>query len=120
MRLIICAIIASLYCPIILGQTVEELFEKKNFEELVKLHNKPDLTSKQLYIVGLAFYRLSNDKKAIELYDKAMVKGLNNGTVHFYKGLSLRYLNQYDDAMKEIDIAINMSLIIRNLSMKGV
>jgi len=89
------------------GQTVTELYSNKNYQELVKLENKADkLTQDELYMVGFAFYQLENDSKAIEFYDKAIAKGLDDGSVHFYKGLSLRYVKKEEEAMKEIEIAI--------------
>jgi tetratricopeptide (TPR) repeat protein len=89
------------------GQTATELYNNKNYQELVKLENKADkLTPDELYMVGFAFFQLENDNKAIEFYDKAIAKGLDNGSVHFYKGLSLRYLKKYDEAMKEVESAI--------------
>lgn len=89
------------------GQTTTELYNNKNYQELIKLESKVDkLTPDELYMVGFAFFQLENDNKAIELYDKAIAKGLDNGSIHFYKGLSLRYIKRYDDAMKEVESAI--------------
>ncbi len=89
------------------GQTATELYINKNYQELVKLENKADeLTPDELYMVGFAFFQLENDNKAIELYDKAMAKGLDNGSIHFYKGLSLCYLEKFDEALIEIDISL--------------
>jgi tetratricopeptide (TPR) repeat protein len=86
------------------GQTVTELYSKKNYEELVKFENKFEkLTAAELYMVGFAFFQSENDIKAVEFYDKAISKGLNNGTVYFYKGLSLRYLKRYDESLIEIE-----------------
>lgn len=89
------------------GQTVTELYNSKNYQELVKLEKKSDkLTPDELYMVGFAFFQLENDNKAIEFYDKAIAKGLDNGSVHFYKGLSLCYQKKYDEAMIEIEISL--------------
>lgn len=89
------------------GQTVAELYQNKNFQELVKLEAKADkLTADQLYMVGYAFFQLENDNKAIEFYDKAISKGLDNGSVYFYKGLSLCYQKKYDEALKEVEISL--------------
>ncbi len=91
------------------GQSPLDLFNKQDFQSLVKLETKADqLTSDELYMVGFAFFRLENDKKAVEFYDKAIAKGLNNGTVHFYKGVSLRYLKNYEEALKEIELAMKL------------
>ncbi len=91
------------------GQTTVELYNNKDYKSLIKLETKADkLTPEELYMIGFAFFQLENDHKAIEFYDKAIDKGLNNGTVHFYKGLSFRYLKKYDDALKEIEISLKM------------
>lgn len=89
------------------AQTVTELFEKRDFQELVKQEKKADkLTPEELYMVGFAFFQLENDKKAIEFYDKAISQGLNEGYIYFYKGLSLCYMKEYDAALKQIDISL--------------
>ena len=89
------------------GQTATELYNGKDYQGLVKLEKKADkLTPDELYMVGFAFFRLENDDKAIEFYDMAITKGLDNGSVHFYKGLSLCYLKKYEDALKEVEIAL--------------
>ena len=73
------------------GQTIEELYNKKDYKSLVKLETTADkLSPEELYMIGYAFFQLENDAKAIEFYEKAIVKGLNDGAVHFYKGLALR------------------------------
>lgn len=89
------------------GQTATELYNNKNYQELVKLEKKAEkLTPDELYMVGFAFFQLENDNKAIEFYDKAISKGLDNGSVYFYKGLSFYYLKKYDEALKQTDIAL--------------
>ncbi len=89
------------------GQTPLEFYQKKDYQALIKLETQATkLTAEELYMVGYAFFQLENDGKAVEFYDKAIAKGLNDGTVHFYKGLALRYSNQYDKALKEIEISL--------------
>lgn len=89
------------------AQTVTDLFNKRDFKELIKFESKADqLTPKELYMLGYAFFISENDAKALAFYDKAMAKGLDDGLVHFYKGLSLYYLHKYDDALKEVEVAL--------------
>ena len=89
------------------GQTATELYNSKNYKELVKLEKNADkLTPAELYMVGFAFFQLENDAKAIVFYDKAISKGLDSAYVHYDKALSLRYSKQYDESIKEFDIAI--------------
>ena len=107
MRKILTFTLTILLYSVSFGQTVTELYKDRNFQELVKLERKANkLTPDELYMVGYAFFQLENDNKAIEFYDKAIAKGLDNGSVHFYKGLSLCLLKKYDDAMNEVEIAI--------------
>ena len=107
MRKIVTLTFAILLCSLSFGQTTIELYKQKNFTELIKLEKSADkLTPEELYMVGFAFFQLGNDNKAIEFYDNSIAKGLDNGSVHFYKGLSLCYLKRYEDASKEIDTAI--------------
>ena len=107
MRKIVTLTFVILLCSLSFGQTTRELYNQKNYTELIKLEKSADkLTPDELYMVGFAFFQLGNDNKAIEFYDNAIVKGLDNGSVHFYKGLSLCYLKRYEDASKEIDTAI--------------
>ena len=89
------------------GQTTTELYQNKDYQALVKLETKSDaLTAEELYMVGYAFFQLENDDKAVEFYDKAIAKGFNNGPTRFYKSLSLTYLKRYDEAVREIDLAL--------------
>ena len=89
------------------GQTATELYNTKDYKALVKLEKKADkLTAEELYMVGYAFFQLENDLKAVEFYDMAIAKDPENGSYHFYRGLSLRYLKQYDEALTAIEIAI--------------
>lgn len=89
-----------------LGQTVTDLYNNKNYSELIKFEQKGDkLEAQEFHMIGFAYFQLGNDQKAIENYDKAIAKGYDNGSTYFYKGLSFCYLKQYDDAMKNIEIA---------------
>jgi len=107
MKKIVTLTFVILSCSLSFGQTTKELYNQKNYKELIKLEKKSDkLTPDELYMVGFAFFQLGNDNKAIEFYDNAIAKGLDNGSVHFYKGLSLCYLKKYEDALKEVDVAI--------------
>ena len=107
MRKIITFTFVILFSSLTYGQTVKELYIQKNYKELSKLEkDSAQLTPDELYMVGFAFFRLENDTKAIEFYNRSIAKGLDDGSVHFYKGLSLCYLKKYEDALKEVDTAI--------------
>lgn len=90
------------------GQTTSaELYSNKDYQALSKLaENDSALNGEELYQVGYAFFQLEKDDKAVEFYDKAIAKGFDNGPTHFFKGVSLTYLQKYDEAAKEIDVAL--------------
>ncbi|NLA61898.1 MAG: hypothetical protein GX857_01545 [Bacteroidales bacterium] len=103
-------VILTFLFGIVNAQTIEELYKEKNFNELIKfVDNTEELTADQLYYVGYAFFQLENDKKAIEMYDKAIAKGLDDDHIYLYKGLSLRYDEQYDKAIDVFKLAIDRS-----------
>ncbi len=97
-----------LLCTTINGQTsIAELYHNEDYKSLSKFEDKDSsLNGEELYMVGYAFYRLEKDDKAIEFYDKAIAKGFDNGIPHFYKSVSLTYLKKYEEASKEIDMAL--------------
>lgn len=101
-------VILTFLFGIVNAQTIEELYKEKNFNELIKfVDNTEELTADQLYYVGYAFFQLENDKKAIEMYDKAIAKGLDDDHIYLYKGLSLRYDEQFDKAIDAFKLAID-------------
>ncbi|WP_142534858.1 tetratricopeptide repeat protein [Saccharicrinis carchari] len=105
-------IILTFLVGLLNAQTVEELYNKRDFKELIKFADKTEeLTKEQLYCVGYAFFQLENDKKAIEMYDKAIAKGLDDDYIYLYKGLSLRYDQQFDKAVETFKIAIEKNPI---------
>lgn len=107
MRKVTTLIFTALLSASIYGQNIAELYNSKDFEALIKLEEKVDtLTGEELYMLGFAFFRLENDTKAVELYNKAIAKGYDNGIIRFYKAVSLTYMKKYDDAVKEIDMAL--------------
>jgi tetratricopeptide (TPR) repeat protein len=90
------------------AQTIEELYDKRDFNEIVKYADKSDeLSEFELYCVGYAFFQLENDKKAIEMYDKAIEKGMDDDGIYLYRGLSLRYDKQYDKAIEAFRMAVD-------------
>lgn len=89
------------------SQSIAELYEKEEFEKLTFYANKTDsLTKEELYCIGYAFFQLENDKKAIEMYDIAIAKGLDAAYIYLYKGLSLRYDGAFDKAIENFRMAI--------------
>jgi tetratricopeptide (TPR) repeat protein len=107
MKKIMTLVVAGLLFSITHAQTVGELYNKKDYQAVVKFERDADkLTPFELYMVGFAFFQLENDTKAIAFYNKAISKGLDSAFVHYDKALSLRYAKRLDESLKEFDIAI--------------
>jgi tetratricopeptide (TPR) repeat protein len=110
MRLILTLILIGLLHSLSYAQTIIELYNKKDFQALIKYENKADqLAPQELYMLGFAFFQLENDNRAIEFYDKAISKGLDSAYVHYDKAISLRYAKRFDESIKSFDIAIKKS-----------
>ena len=89
------------------AQTIEELYNNRNLEALVEYADKTDtLTGEQVYCIGFAFFQLENDAKALEMYDLAIAKGLDDDYIYLYKGLSLVFTDQLLEARKNFRIAV--------------
>lgn len=89
------------------SQSIAELYENQEFQKLTFYSNKTDsLTKEEVYCIGYAFFQLENDKKAIEMYDIAIAKGLDADYIYLYKGLSLRYDGYFDKAIENFRMAI--------------
>lgn len=102
------ALLACLAYGSIGAQTLEELYNKSDYKSLIEYEAKADeLSNKDLFYVGYAFFQLENDKKAVEMYDKAIEKGLDDDIIYLYKGLSLRYDKQFDKAIESFKLAVN-------------
>lgn len=107
MKKIILFIFAVLVYAAGYGQTPTELYNSKDYEALVKLEGKADsLNAEELYMLGFAFFQLENDEKAVSYYDRAIAKGYDNSTSHFYKGVSLTFQRKYKEALAEVDLAL--------------
>lgn len=105
------SILIALFFTLVLGnyraQNIQELYEKGDYEALVKYEDKIDsLRNFDLYCLGFAFFQLENDKKAIEMYDKALEKGLDKYYVYLFKGISYRYDGQDNKAIDNFRMAI--------------
>lgn len=89
------------------SQSIQELYTNNEFEKLTFYAGKTDsLTKEDVYCIGYAFFQLENDKKAIEMYDIAISKGLDADYIYLYKGLSLRYDKQFEKSIENFRMAV--------------
>jgi tetratricopeptide (TPR) repeat protein len=112
MRKIIIAALSFIFVTNAFTQTVEELYEAKDYQGLAWLEGKvekPSITGSQAYMFAFAFFQTENDSKAVEYFDVAIKKGYDSVYVHFYKSVCLRYLKKFTEAHKEIDYCIQIN-----------
>lgn len=111
MRKIIVATLSFVFITNVFTQTVEELYDAKDYQGLAWLEGKvekPTITGSQAYMFAFAFFQTENDSKAVEYFDVAIKKGYDSVYVHFYKSVCLRYLKKFTEAHKEIDYCIQV------------
>jgi tetratricopeptide (TPR) repeat protein len=91
------------------AQTIEAFYRDQNYKEVIKFEkDTAKLTGQQCYMMGYANFRLENDAKAVEMYDKALAKGLTDGYVYFYKSLALQFQKKMDEAFQNINKSIEL------------
>ncbi len=91
------------------AQTIEDYFNEKDYKSVLKFEKDTSkFTGQQFYMMGYAYFRLENDAKAEDMYDKALAKGLTEGYVYFYKSLALQYQKKMDEAFKNIHKSIEL------------
>lgn len=90
------------------GETIEQLFQKKHYREIIALENKVDsFTPKEVYFLGRSFFFLKNPQKAITYFAKAINSGMDSAYVHYQKSLAHRSIKQFREAYSEIEIALS-------------
>ncbi|MBA3900987.1 MAG: tetratricopeptide repeat protein [Bacteroidetes bacterium] len=100
-------LLALISCSLTFGQSIKELYQDKNFNEIIKLESQAyKLSPEELYIVGFSFFQMEDDAKAIKFYDLALKDGLDSAFVHYDKAISLRYSKKFSQAIKSFDTAI--------------
>lgn len=89
------------------AQSIQDLFEQRDFKTLTSYANKVDsLNGQELYCVGFAFFQLEDDKSAIKIYDAAIKKGNKADYVYLYRGLALMFNGQVKKARENYHLAI--------------
>ena len=88
------------------SQSIEELYSQQDYKKLIEHSQLETLTKEESYFIGFAYFQLEDDVNAIKMYDLAIKKGLDEDYIYLYKGLSLRYSQQYDKAIENFRIAI--------------
>jgi len=91
------------------SQTTKELYEQEKYKDIVSAAgDDSNLSMEDLYYVGLSYFKLEKDSKAIEYYDKAIAKGLNTSDVYYYKGLSSRWTGKNLEAIQLYNKALSL------------
>lgn len=88
------------------SQTLEELYQKRDYKGLIKSADSELLTKEECYFIGYAYFQSEDDRSAIKMYDKAIARGLDEDYIYLYKGLSHFYLKEYNKAIDNYRIAI--------------
>lgn len=92
----------------VFGQSrIEKMLKQKRYEELAAMAPQADKYSgKDIFHIGQAFIKLREDQKAVEMFDKAIDKGYQNGELYFAKGIAESNLELYDQSITSFEQAL--------------
>ncbi|MFL5752245.1 MAG: tetratricopeptide repeat protein [Bacteroidia bacterium] len=100
----------SIFCfGILRSQSIDSLYKQKRYSDAIRLEKKAaSFNPEQLYYLGFSFFQMENDEKAVNYYNKAIAKGLDEAYIYFYKGLALRYAKKNEEALAAFDEALKL------------
>lgn len=89
---------------------LKKLFEEKKYDDLIHLHlNKnQDCSAKALYYIAMAYYIKGDDSNCLKLVNQSIKKDSKDPNAHHIKGMTLYYLNNFDDAILSFKKAIEI------------
>ncbi len=97
-------LISSLFAH---SQSIEQLFIDGEVDKIKQYADSLDqLTPEDIFAVGYAFFLTEEEMKAVEIYDKAIEKGYTEEPIYYHKCVAFIYAEKYDEAEKNIIIAI--------------
>lgn len=102
-----------LFCQKIEAQhskaSIVELYESQRYTEVInEAKDRVDLEAKEAYYVGLTYYHLEQDAKAVQSFDLAIQLNPEFSDSYFYRGTCLMYLNAFDKAIASFNKAISI------------
>ncbi len=100
--------IIQLYFPLF-SQTIDELYRAQAYENIIKSYSINDnLSERAVYILGMSYYHLAQDEKAVICFEKAIQFDDANPDYHFFKGTSQLYNDQYPEAIQSYEKCISL------------
>lgn len=98
------------FAQISADEQLSELFQNNRLEEILKLSislNKDSLSSRSLYIIGIAYYDIRGYEESIHNIKNAINKGPVESYMYYYIVRSFKELKRNEEAMLYVDEAIN-------------
>jgi len=96
----------------ILRAGISLYFQDENYNEIIKLYNdfqlRSKLTADDLSNFALSYSYIDEHEKAMELYDKSLIKHPNNFYSLNNRGYTLNLLARYDEAIEDFNKAISL------------
>ena len=90
------------------AKNLKELYRQGKYDEVIKYEptNGEDLTAKDFYYKGMAYYMKSEDDEAMKYLNRAIEKGPVDCDMFFYKGKLLSFSNKFEESLPYFDKAI--------------
>jgi tetratricopeptide (TPR) repeat protein len=92
----------------VVGQSqIERMLKQKRYRELAEMAPRADdYSGKDIFHIGQAFIMIGEDQKAVEMFNKAINKGYQNGELYFAKGIAESNLEFYETAIESFEQAL--------------
>jgi tetratricopeptide (TPR) repeat protein len=90
------------------GQSrIEKMLQQKRYKELADMAQQADKYSgKDIFHIGQALIKLGEDEKAVNMFNKAIKKGYQDGELYFARGVAESNLELYNAAITSFEQAL--------------
>ena len=108
--LFVCFLSITIYAQENITNELKDAYQQEKYDLIISEHSKKvdEYPAKAIYYVAMAYYMKANDNKVLELMNKSIEKDKNDPDTYFIKGMTLNYMNQFDNAEKFIKKAIEL------------
>lgn len=92
-----------------LALELKNQYDARKYDEIIKTHTDwNNYSAKAIYYVGMANYMKENDAKCIELMNLSISKDKTDPDPYYIKGMTLMYGGKLEEAIKNINQAIEI------------
>ncbi len=89
---------------------LEKAYAEEKYEQIISefSENVSEYPAKAIYYVGLAYYMKADDNNALKLMNLSIKKNRTDPDAHYFKGMTLNFMGEYDHAIESFEEAIKL------------